>query len=120
MGRKSSRIKVKNVSDNRLLFSARELLTVRCSFLSKLSFVGAIRKPLIGHVEQLGSASEATKLASVKGLKSKNNFTFSLCISRVALLGHIVLSVKVVVPRESGRLGGLAGSVVLYVIKIVL
>jgi hypothetical protein len=54
-------------------------------------------------------------MARFIGLKSKLKPAFVLDRYHVALLGHYVMTTKLVVPRENGRLGGLAGSVGEYV-----
>ena len=69
----------------------------------------------MGNVKRLSSASEAAKLTSLESLDSKDNSAFSVSVLHLVLLMYTVLSTKLVVPRESGRFGGVAGSVVLYV-----
>ena len=68
------------------------------------------------NVEGGSSASKASELAGIISLKCKINPAFLLSKYCVALLRHRVLMVMVVVPRKSGRLGDVAGSVMEYVI----
>ena len=75
----------------------------------------SIRESLVCNFEGCSSASQALKLARCIGLKSKLKPAFALESYRVVLLRHYVMRTKLVVPRESGRLDGLAGSMVEYV-----
>jgi hypothetical protein len=77
--------------------------------------VEPIREPLVFYVEGCSSASQAPKFARGIGLKSKLYLAFVLNCYRVALLRHLVLIVKFVVPRKSGRLTDVAGSLMEYV-----
>jgi hypothetical protein len=79
--------------------------------------VEPIREPLVLYVEGCSSASQAPKFARGIGLKSKLYSAFVLNCYRVALLRHVVLIVKFVAPRKSGRLTDVAGSLMEYVIK---
>ena len=71
------------------------------------------------NVEGSSSAPYALKLARGIGLKSEINSTLFLNGYRVALLRHCVLMRRRAMPRKSGRLGGVAGSVVEYVIRYI-
>lgn len=82
---------------------------------SKRDSVDAIREPLVFDVKGGSSASEASKLARTVSLDRKVNPAFLLISHRVIVLRHTMLKVKLVVPRKSGRLGGLAVSVMVYV-----
>jgi hypothetical protein len=66
-------------------------------------------------VKGCSSASQALKLACSIGRKSKIKSAPFLNSYRVVLLRHYVLIGKLIVLRKSGRLGGVAGSVVEYV-----
>jgi hypothetical protein len=77
--------------------------------------VESIRESLVCNIEGCSSASQSLKLARIVGLKSKLKPAFVMNRYHVALLRHYVMRIKLVVPRENGRLGGLAGSVVEYV-----
>jgi hypothetical protein len=77
--------------------------------------VEPIREPLMLYVEGCSSASQAPKFARGIGLKGKLYSAFVLNCYRVALLRHLVLIVKFVVPRKSGRLTDVAGSLMEYV-----
>jgi hypothetical protein len=77
--------------------------------------VEPIREPLILYVGGCSSASQAPKFARGIGLKGKLYSAFVLSYYRVALLRHLVLIVKFVVPRKSGRLTDVAGSLMEYV-----
>jgi hypothetical protein len=80
--------------------------------------VEPIREPLMLYVEGCSSASQAPKFARGIGLKGKLYSAFVLNCYRVALLRHLVLIVKFVVPRKSGRLTDVAGSLMEYVIRV--
>jgi hypothetical protein len=75
----------------------------------------SIRESLVCDIEGCSSASRSLELARFIGLKSKLKPAFVLDRYYVALLGHYVMRTKLVVPRENGRLGGLAGLVGEYV-----
>jgi hypothetical protein len=77
--------------------------------------VELIREPLMLYIEGCSSASQALKFARGIGLKGKLYLAFVLNCYRVALLRHLVLIVKLVVPRKSGRLTDVAGSLMEYV-----
>jgi hypothetical protein len=77
--------------------------------------VEPIREPLVWNVKGCSSASQALKLACSIGRKSKIKSAPFLNSYRVVLLRHYVLRRKLVVPRKSGRLDGVAGSMVEYV-----
>jgi hypothetical protein len=77
--------------------------------------VEPIREPLVLYVEGCSSASQALKFARDIGLKSELYSAFVLNCYRVALLRHVVLIVKFVAPRKSGRLTDVAGSLMEYV-----
>jgi hypothetical protein len=74
-------------------------------------------------IEGCSSASQSLKLARYISLKSKFKSIFVLDSYRIALLRHYVVRRKLVVPKERwpawwfGRLGGLAGSVVEYIVS---
>ena len=70
----------------------------------------------MGDAKRSSSTAEAAKLACAEGLNSKNNSTLSSSVLNLVLLRHVVLKPKLVMPRESGRLGVLAGLVYIYVI----
>jgi hypothetical protein len=76
--------------------------------------VESIREPLVWNVKGCSSASQALKLACYIGRKSKIKSAPFLNSYHVVLLRHYVLR-KLVVPRKSGRLDGVAGSMVEYV-----
>jgi hypothetical protein len=78
--------------------------------------VELIRESLVCNIEGCSSASQSLKLARRVGLKSKLKPAFVLYRYYVALLRHYVMRTKLVVLRENSRLGGLASSVVEYVI----
>jgi hypothetical protein len=67
------------------------------------------------NVEGFSSASQALKLARRIGLISKLKPAFNLNSYCVVLLRHYVTKTKLVVPRKSGRLGDVAGSVMVDV-----
>jgi hypothetical protein len=79
--------------------------------------VKPIRESLVCNTKSCSSASQSLKLARYIGLKGKLKSTFFLDSYRVALLRHYVMRRKLVVPRKNGRLDGLAGSMVEYVIQ---
>jgi hypothetical protein len=66
--------------------------------------VELIREPLMLYVEGCSSASQAPKFARGIGFKGKLYSAFVLNCYRVAWLRRLVLIVKFVVPRKSGRL----------------
>jgi hypothetical protein len=72
------------------------------------------------YVKGCGSASQALKFARGIGLKSKLYLVFVLNCYRVALLRHLVLIVKFVVPRKSSRLTNVAGLLIEYVISCII
>jgi hypothetical protein len=82
---------------------------------SRAGSVESIRESLVCDIEGCSSATQSLKMARFIGLKSKLKPAFVLDRYHVALLGHYVMTTKLVVPRENGRLGGLAGSVGEYV-----
>ena len=59
----------------------------------------------MGDAKRSSSTAEAAKLACAEGLNSKNNSTLSSSVLNLVLLRHVVLKPKLVMPRESGRLG---------------
>jgi hypothetical protein len=77
--------------------------------------VEPIREPLVWNVKGCSSASQALKLACSIGRKSKIKSAPFLNSYRVVLWRHYVLRRKLVVPRKSGRLDGVAGLIVEYV-----
>jgi hypothetical protein len=74
-----------------------------------------IREPLVFDIEGCSRASQALKLARGIGLKSKIKLTFFLNSYCAVLLRHCMLVKIRAVPRESGRLGDMTGSVMEYV-----
>ena len=68
-GRKSSRIKVKNILDDCLLFCRSELLVVRSSFCAKGQSLGAIRERAAFNVKGLRSSLVASEFAGIIGCK---------------------------------------------------
>jgi hypothetical protein len=75
-GRESSRIKVENVSGNRLLFSRSKLLSAVMSFKDVRDSVVSASQCRMGYVEPISSASEASKLTCSIGRKGKLDSAF--------------------------------------------
>jgi hypothetical protein len=76
MGRESSRVEVEDVSDDRLLFGARELTEGRGSFWAKgCSFVAFSESTVINSKGPC-SCAEASEFAGSKSFKGKEESTF--------------------------------------------
>jgi hypothetical protein len=75
-----------------------------------------VRESLIRYVKGSSSASYGLKLARLETLKGKVNSTFLLVYKILSLLRHTNVKMDQVCQDKSGRLGSMAGSVVLYVI----
>jgi hypothetical protein len=71
MGRESSRVKVKNVLDNYLLFSARDLAEGRGSFWAKGCSSSAFSESTVINGKGRCSRAVASELASLTGFKGK-------------------------------------------------
>jgi hypothetical protein len=77
-----------------------------------------IREPLVFDIEGCSSASQALELARSIGLKSKIKSTFFLNSYRAVSLRPCMLMGIRAMPRKSGRLGDMPGSVMEYVILL--
>jgi hypothetical protein len=75
-----------------------------------------VRESLIRYVKGSSSALYGLKLARLETLKGKVNSTFLLVYKILSLLRHTNMKIDQVCQDKSGRLGSVAGSVVLYVI----
>jgi hypothetical protein len=88
-----------------------------CAFArSKGDPMKPVRESLMRYVEGSSSASYGLKLARLETLKGKANSTFLLVYKILRLLRHTNVKMDQVCQDKSGRLGGVAGSAVLYVI----
>jgi hypothetical protein len=74
--------------------------------------VQSIRESLVLDAKGRSSALQAFELTGIVDLKCKFNSPFLFSSNHVALLRHYALKDEMGVPRENGRLGGVAGSVV--------
>jgi hypothetical protein len=74
-----------------------------------------VGESLMRYFEGSGSAPDGLKLARLETLKGKVNSTFLLIYTIPWLLRHTDVKMGQVCQGQSGRLGGVAGSVVLYV-----
>jgi hypothetical protein len=99
-----------------MLFAWSEFVAV-CAFArSKADPMKPVRESLMRYVEGSSSASYSLKLARLEALKAKVNSTFLLIYKILRLLRHTKVKMDQVCQDQSGRLGGVAGSVVLYLI----
>jgi hypothetical protein len=68
---KSLEIEVEDISNDRLLFSERELLTVRSSLCAEGYSSGAFREGMVFDVTGVSSSAVASELTVIEGLKGK-------------------------------------------------
>jgi hypothetical protein len=78
MGREAARIEVEYVSDDRLLFSARELKARRRSFCARGDSFGAFSKSTVIDGKRRRSSAVASELAGVESLEGKLESPFAL------------------------------------------